>query len=356
MVYGDGIRRNIATVSPQERSEFINAIIAIHEDSRFKFEGSREETPAGGVSYWFKQDEIHAATHVHHGPAFLSWHRELCNQFEDLLREANPNISLHYWDWNQDPQNIILDAGSSLNLFTEQFMGKARGALGEPWESKGFYVRTPDGDRYRASTIGDTAHSNPFDPPLMVRREVWRNDDGLNHLLKDYQAFRKTPFYEDMDIINSINYKQMRTKLEHNHDAAHLYVGGDILRQHTAFRDPFVFLIHSNVDRLFAEWQYNDKIIRLNPDLVYGEESETESKIEGIETDHVDIYAGILTEMAPWNGSFDINPQVQEYLKKVRPWTEPEKWHEKYREKYVKNSKHPSVVISRKYDTIVNLI
>ncbi|MGH3528883.1 MAG: tyrosinase family protein [Pseudonocardiaceae bacterium] len=39
------------------------------------------------MSYWFKQDEIHAHTHVHGCPAFLPWHRELINRFEELIQE-----------------------------------------------------------------------------------------------------------------------------------------------------------------------------------------------------------------------------------------------------------------------------
>ena len=79
MALGDGIRRNIATVSQQERDRFRDAIIALNNNKRFP--GARTDFPAGGVSYWFKQDEIHQATHVHGTPAFLAWHRELCNRF-----------------------------------------------------------------------------------------------------------------------------------------------------------------------------------------------------------------------------------------------------------------------------------
>ena len=100
MTLGDGIRRNIMAVSAAEQQRFISAIIQLNQRS---FPGSRTDFPAGGVSYWFKQDEIHQATHVHGGPAFLPWHRELCNRFEDMLRLVDPALSLHYWDWNQDP-------------------------------------------------------------------------------------------------------------------------------------------------------------------------------------------------------------------------------------------------------------
>jgi hypothetical protein len=95
MALGDGIRRNIAHVDPSERALLRDAIIELNQ--RY-FTGILGDTPPGGVSWWFKQDEIHQATHVHGGPEFLPWHREITNRFEAMLREINPQLSLHYWE------------------------------------------------------------------------------------------------------------------------------------------------------------------------------------------------------------------------------------------------------------------
>ncbi len=95
----------------------------------FVFPGSRTDFPAGGVSYWFKQDEIHQATHVHGGAAFLPWHRELINRFEGMLRLADKDLSLHYWDWNEDISPLF-------PLFGNMNM---QGDAGEPWLSAKLY-------------------------------------------------------------------------------------------------------------------------------------------------------------------------------------------------------------------------
>lgn len=59
------------------RDDLKNAFVALNIEKRFHFPGNRYDKPfVCGVSYWFKQDEIHQATHVHGGPAFLSWHME----------------------------------------------------------------------------------------------------------------------------------------------------------------------------------------------------------------------------------------------------------------------------------------
>ena len=61
MAFGDGIRRNITTVTPEELTRLKNAIIALH--TSFHYPGKRDDklddgkTPnPGGVTYWFKQD------------------------------------------------------------------------------------------------------------------------------------------------------------------------------------------------------------------------------------------------------------------------------------------------------------
>ncbi len=106
---GDGIRRNIATVSPEERNRLLNCILKLDSMAY-----------PDGISYWDKQEQIHKNAHlagqdVHKGPAFLTWHRELVNRFERLLKKVDSEISLHYWDWTYDPRNCPDGKGGFVN-------------------------------------------------------------------------------------------------------------------------------------------------------------------------------------------------------------------------------------------------
>ncbi|MER5205503.1 tyrosinase family protein [Streptomyces sp. NPDC002825] len=291
MIRGDGIRRNVADIDDDERDALVKAIKDLNNTF---YPGSRDEFPPGGVSKWFKQDEIHQATHVHQGPEFLPWHRELCNRFEQLLREANPVLSLHYWDWTED----------AAPLFTPRFMGSKTGEAGEPWVGD---LYKPDADPFRGDTVSDVAHGHPFDPPRSLTRQV---RDGAPEL----------PF-RDSEIIRSSNYLSMRIRLERCHDFAHKYVGGTIGNAHTSFRDPFVFLLHSNVDRLFAMWQYEDPATRLDPATVYGDDPGEP--------------LWYVRRLQPWDGSG-----------RTRPWVRPEL------EREVKDYQHTSIVNPPQYDTL----
>lgn len=329
MALGDGIRRNIASVDPTERALLRDALIELN---RRAFPGNRGDTPApGGVSWWFKQDEIHQATHVHDGPEFLPWHREIVNRLEAMLRQINPQLSLHYWDWTQDPTNILnanLGGGltGTLNLFEEAFMGYGGSTpqpIGPPWQnaaapwrSDGFYVPG-------ASPNRDGPGGTPADPPTVVNRSIVGSPASAAG---------------DTAIVNAGDYAVMRGLLENVHDDMHSFVrmGG----QHISFRDPFVFLLHSNVDRLFARWQTNPADpaypARLDPATVYGTES------------NLDVVVGAVTQnvnhnVEPWSTGHSFDQFGVEHF--TRPWYAPEN------QGVPKTYKHPSVVFPPCYDT-----
>jgi hypothetical protein len=323
LALGDGIRRDIAKVSQEERERLRDAFVQLHTRA---YPGSREDIPAGGVSFWFKQDEIHQSTHVHaffpwRGISFLPWHRELCNRLEILLREVDPAVSLHYWDWTTDPDPEIGRETTDrlVNIFSQHFMGAATGEAREPWLGARFYDPNATLDR---DTTG-----NPFDPPIDILRSVGRGAPVFK--------------WSDSDIVAAETYPEMRRRLEDVHNASHGYIGGTISDPHASFRDPFVFLLHSNVDRLFALWQLQSgKEWRLDPEQVFGVESNTDIVLGS------PIYdPGILSPLEPWAGNFYNHPEVR----RIRPWTHPENEHLLPENR--KNSKHSSVVVPPAYDT-----
>jgi len=263
---GDGIRRNIATVSKEERDRFRDAILALQAKL---YPGAKTDPIPGGVSYWFKQDEIHQGTHVHFCPAFLPWHRELMNRFEAMLRDIDPQLSLHYWDWTADPQNLTDSDGKPLNLFTPDFMGNAIGPgnsvidIGDPWKTAVFYGGPLP---YR-----DDPGGTPADPPQTVQRQVGVNDTLINPA-DEATLLSNTSSPDFVAFDNNMEGDGIRPG--GLHAQGHSYIGGDLLDPHTSFRDPFVFLMHSNIDRLYAKWQRDPAHPeRLDPAQLYKAQS-----------------------------------------------------------------------------------
>jgi hypothetical protein len=66
-------------------------------------------------------------------------------------------------------------------------------------------------------------------------------------------------------------YKKMRMILDGRpHGTSHFYIDGTLTGAHSSFRDPFVYLLHSTVDRIWASWQYKKgQEWQLDPDHVY---------------------------------------------------------------------------------------
>ena len=208
-------------------------------------------------------------------------------------------------------------------------MGNANGDAGEPWLSAGFYNPAPPDENYRDETTRPSPfsptwqgsypeHSHPADPPRNLTRS---KAPGAPPVAAPGTPGASSP--NDADIIAASNYTAMRDLLQRAHDSSHGYIGGSIGNAHTSFRDPFVFLLHSNVDRLFAMWQTQPgHPDRLNPNLVYG--------AEGFVSD-------INDPMQPWAG-YSYWP--------TRPWYTPENRQE------TKTCKHASVVRPPCYDTL----
>jgi hypothetical protein len=311
MPLGDGVRRNIATVSSQEREILRDAFLAL-DGAPFVY--------SDGVTFWDKQEQVHKDAHlagedVHDGPAFLPWHRVICAKLEALLRQVDPRLSLHYWDWTTDPRASPDGQGGTVNLMTPDFMGDdGSGGINRVAADGGGDLGPPFQD-FESSEDDELGNGHS---------RVWRN------VAAGSPVFGPTSMQSDHAIVTAgdslpaaSQYHAMATQLQSAHDYAHSsYIRGSIGRAHYAFHDPFVFLLHSNVDRLWATWQRaSGRSWRLDPNQTYG--------IDG-------AAPSILADLEPWSGGTQLVP-----------WGPPEN------QQTQMTSKSASVVAPPVYDTDV---
>ncbi len=293
-------RRNADSVSVAERNAYVAAIQTI-DTAGFAY--------PDGVTYWDKQNDIHAhpsvQTAAHVNPAFLPWHREMVNRYEVLLQQTNPTMKLLYWDWSVDPRT---PTPSGFSYFSPTFMG----AIG--------------------NVPGAAANPTPIGAPfaaLFNPTAVFRNGRP--------GAFSARP---EADILNRVNYNGtvgtgLRNTMEQGpyHNRTHSEVGGQQLescaidpatcvatlaRPLTAARDPFFFLLHGNVDRLWAQWQRQDVARHDRAAAPFG-------------TDSTNV--NITATMPPWDGTSALAP-----------------WLPAAAETVAKTSLHASVVTPPIYD------
>lgn len=242
-------RKNAATATAAERTAYQQAIVAIGTTPAFTF--------FGGASYWHKQEEVHknGPSNRHGSPAFLPWHREFVNRYEALLQEADPTVKLLYWDWTTDPEN-----SNGVNLYPGFMGASGRGTGGV--------------------SIGWLA------PPTVTR---------------NLSTSTTPPADSDATVLAPGQYQLFAPGIEQvpNHNSAHGYIGGggDMSFISMAAQDPFFFLLHANVDRLWAQWQRAPSALsRVDRNTAYDLDQSN---------------ANITITMAPWDGTGT----------SIQPWT-----------------------------------
>lgn len=193
-----GCRKNLARLTVAERQAFTNAVNQLRDN--------------GGYDTYVDQHQG-AMSHGHGGPAFFPWHREYVLRFEQDLQAIDPSVNLPYWDWSEGNLN---SAGTESLIWRDDFMG----GPGQPGSG--------------AVTDG------PF--------AGW----GLIRSAFDIFAFPGTGGTISSHM-SSPSYTTFR-QVEGPHGAAHVWVGGFVGNASIAPRDPVFWLIHCNVDRLWAEW------------------------------------------------------------------------------------------------------
>ncbi len=308
---GDGIRRNIATVSKEERDRFRDAILKMNDGSL---------TYSDGRTYFQKQEWIHWAGHnlAHTGVAFMGWHRELCNRFEAMLRAIDPQLSLHYWDWTTDPRDQVDTDGNHFSLFSPDFMGDDGsggiwtagsegsgtnpdwgGEAGPPFQNFGTIVNGQTYPEVGGAATGDLADlpshkllwrgvgpqpgltGSSFGGPVVKpgaspgapRMGTLADAQGATAVAPDSVLITAADALSHAQQFNGAASSFMKGLGAHNY--IHQYISGTMGTEHVSLGDPFFFLIHANLDRIWAMWQRAlvagvPQTWRLDPNQTYG--------------------------------------------------------------------------------------
>lgn len=225
------VRKNADDLEPLERNRFLTALATLHGHQRLA--GPRDAyekyATAHGVAF---------SLGIHSGsaglPLFLAWHRAFLLSLERELQAVDPRVALPYWRFDEDSNNI----------FRDNFMGLVNG----PTMPGGSIVAFDAGNPlfgWRMSTGGPLVREGN---PTMGLQAVY--PAFLFDTLPNLFAEEGIDQYQGAQPENGAN-----GKLEQrHHNYAHVANGG-WLGSGTSPRDPLFFMLHTNVDRAWAEWQ-----------------------------------------------------------------------------------------------------
>lgn len=197
-----GCRKNLTRLTLTERQAYINALLQLKANGDYD-----------------KYVTMHqgALPHGHGGPAFFPWHREYLRRFEQELQAIDPSVNLPYWDWTVANLN---SAGTESLIWRDDFMG----GPGDP--AQNFALTT-------GPFAGWNLRRNAFN--------IFQFPGGGGLISSSMGALDYTTFRQ----------------IEGPHGGTHGWVGGNVGNAAIAPQDPVFWLIHCNVDRLWAEWTVN---------------------------------------------------------------------------------------------------
>ncbi|KAJ2163100.1 hypothetical protein GGF46_000029 [Coemansia sp. RSA 552] len=202
-------RPEIRSMSPQDRSRFFDALKKIHEN---------------GDLARLSQIHVDNANTIHGHPVFLAFHRLFMNDFANSLNKVDQGVPVPYWDWS-------LDATSPVDsvLFSGNYLG-GNGA----------------GDNSCVANGPCKDWTLEIDHPHCLERK-FNNGNSI------------APFWPPEALYSMQNtcsqYGALSSGIENGcHGAVHLGISGDMSTMF-APNDPFFFLHHGMVDKLWYDWQ-----------------------------------------------------------------------------------------------------
>ena len=204
------IRKNAVNLSAAERTRLINAFAQLNNQGMGRFADFRAAHVTASVS------EAHGL------PAFLPWHRAYLLDLERELQDIDRSVALPYWRCDQP----------AATLFTPSYFGQGNGTspvILNPGHPFIFWKTNNDVGIVRQPGFNVAGVSS------QVQAQA-----GTLGLGPSYAQFRRMEsLFPNPD----------------PHGMAHTSFSGYIRAINTAAKDPLFFLLHCNVDRLWAVWQ-----------------------------------------------------------------------------------------------------
>jgi tyrosinase len=205
------VRKNAQRLSAAERDRFVAAFATLNGSGAGRFRD-------------FRDMHVSAAEDEGHGNVgFLPWHRAYLLDLERELQAIDASVTLPYWRFDQ----------AAPNLFTRDFMGVSN-ALGRVEFTPGHPFNTWRTDGALGITRSPGFPTGSAPPGLRTETQTIALGGAAPNAA--YASFGLMEF--------------------NPHGSAHTRFGGFISRIPTAARDPLFFLLHANVDRLWAKWQW----------------------------------------------------------------------------------------------------
>ncbi len=283
-------RKNIECLTPEELERFRRVIKVMRCYDPF------HEYDKRSFRYWAN---IHANNCQHGWEQFLTWHRMYLYYFEQQMQDVDPTVTLPYWDWPMYRDDVLksiddmksagpLDNGTVPRAYRcfvdETMLNNLKGKIPDDYWTK---LKSIEGKAFDSGnrlylaagiTYGDKTWDDLIMGELQRVNPLWdrnRWPGGDADLIfeayptpEDVQRILQIPSFFNFGSGPESNH--FFGAVENIHNLIHNFSGGanpnfgkfpnepqfgDMQAPGTTARDPIFWGHHSNVDRLWSEWQ-----------------------------------------------------------------------------------------------------
>lgn len=252
------IRKNAVKLSSAERDRFLTAMGKLNDAGQGVFQSFRETHVRPSVS------------EAHGFPAFPPWHRAYLLDLERTLQGIDARVALPYWRFDEPAPA----------LFAPEFLGMPPA---DPAQGDVIVFPHGHGLEFWKTDGSDSIERRPRynianPPPQSVQGRDWViSQDATMALGTEYADFRDMEFAP--------------------HGNAHSSFRGPINSVPIAAKDPLFFLLHANVDRLWAFWQWFNHRTDVSDTATYSLGGSLAGPRPGL------LGHNLSDTMWPWNGS-----------------------------------------------------
>ncbi len=201
------VRKNANELTTAERDRFLSAFATMHLTNN-------------DFQHFMDMHTSIGDPEAHRNFGFLPWHRALLLDLERELQQVDPSVTIPYWKFDEPAQN----------LFTNHFLGADGDGFAvfddtNPlvnWQVNG----VPGINRGHVGIVNGESRNALGEIPTLAL-------GGPSGLFEEFRFIEVNP-----------------------HGTAHVSFSGWVSGINTAARDPLFFLLHCNIDRLWAKWQW----------------------------------------------------------------------------------------------------
>lgn len=207
------VRKNADDLTEGERDRFLSALVTLNQSGNFvEFQNMHVNN---------------TSLEIHQRSCFLPWHRAYLLDLERNLQSIDPSVALPYWRFDEAAPNVFNLDFMGLPDVTGLVEFSATNPL-RNWKLSIFGEGTGQGVRRR-----NQASFNPATSPAVFVQNDENATLAFGTRFQDFDAIEGDP-----------------------HGSAHVSFAGQISNIGRAPADPLFFMLHCNVDRLWAKWQW----------------------------------------------------------------------------------------------------